>query len=86
LIFKSPESYSNEEVTITSIHKAKGLKWPVVIVLELNEGEFPMGIDPVQSTPELEEERRLFYVAITRAKEKLYLISSIDDNLVMCTK
>jgi len=82
LIFKSPESYSNEEVTITSIHKAKGLEWPVVIVLELNEGEFPMGIDPVQSTPELEEERRLFYVAITRAKEKLYLISSIDDNLI----
>jgi DNA helicase II / ATP-dependent DNA helicase PcrA len=59
-------------VTLMTIHAAKGLEFPVVFVTGMEEGLFPL----YQVTPEaqaLEEERRLFYVALTRAKQKLYL-------------
>jgi DNA helicase-2/ATP-dependent DNA helicase PcrA len=82
LLFKSPPDNKNDMLTITSIHKAKGLEWKTVIVLGLVEREFPVVADHEQSQTELEEERRLFYVAITRAKEKLYLISPVDDRLL----
>jgi DNA helicase-2/ATP-dependent DNA helicase PcrA len=81
LFFKSPSGNNKDVLTITSIHKAKGLEWRAVIVLGLADGEFPVATDLEQSQRELEEERRLFYVAITRAKEKLYLISPVDHML-----
>jgi DNA helicase-2/ATP-dependent DNA helicase PcrA len=64
----------DEKVTLSSIHQAKGLEWKVVFLIWLADGQFPNGRilesdDPAQ----LEEERRLFYVAITRAKDELYL-------------
>ena len=64
----------DEKVTLSSIHQAKGLEWQVVFLIWLADGQFPNGRilesdDPAQ----LEEERRLFYVAITRAKDELYL-------------
>jgi DNA helicase II / ATP-dependent DNA helicase PcrA len=55
-------------ITITSVFRAKGLEWPLVIVPHCNEGYFPFG-----SLEREEEERRLFYVALTRAKEQLHL-------------
>jgi DNA helicase-2/ATP-dependent DNA helicase PcrA len=82
LFFKSTDENNAETLTITSIHKAKGLEWRVVIILGLSEGEFPVATDYEQSQRELEEERRLFYVAVTRAKEKLYLISPVDSELI----
>jgi DNA helicase-2/ATP-dependent DNA helicase PcrA len=82
LFFKSPSGDNEDALMITSIHKAKGLEWRAVIVLGLAEGEFPVANDHEQSQSELEEERRLFYVAITRSKEKLYLISPVDRVLV----
>jgi len=61
-----------EKMTLSSVHQAKGLEWKVVFVLWLTEGMFPSARSA--ETPEgLEEERRLFYVAVTRCKDELYL-------------
>lgn len=59
-------------LTMMTIHSAKGLEFPVVFVTGLEEGLFPVS-GATMYEDELEEERRLFYVAITRAKSKLYL-------------
>ena len=59
-------------VTMMTIHSAKGLEFPVVFITGLEEGLFPVS-GATMYEDELEEERRLFYVAITRAKEKLYI-------------
>lgn len=66
---------SNEDadvVRLMTIHAAKGLEFPVVLVGGLEENLFPNALS-IHSREDLEEERRLFYVAITRAKKKLYL-------------
>lgn len=64
-----------EAVCLTSVHQAKGLEWRVAFVVWLADGMFPnarvLESDPLGEG--LEEERRLFYVAITRAKDELYL-------------
>lgn len=63
-----------EKVTLSSIHQAKGLEWKVVFLIWLVDGQFPNGrILETEDLPMLEEERRLFYVALTRAKDELYL-------------
>ena len=70
----SMENESNN-VTLMTLHAAKGLEFPVVFIAGLDEGIFPSQ-KTLQITSEIEEERRLMYVGITRAKEKLYLVSS----------
>jgi DNA helicase II / ATP-dependent DNA helicase PcrA len=63
-----------EKVTLSSIHQAKGLEWKVVFVIWLAEGQFPNNrVLEADDEEQLEEERRLFYVAVTRAKDELYL-------------
>ncbi|MCX6165326.1 MAG: UvrD-helicase domain-containing protein [Ignavibacteriae bacterium] len=59
-------------VTLMTIHSAKGLEFPVVFITGLEEGLFPVS-GALNAEEDMEEERRLFYVAITRAKEKLYI-------------
>lgn len=66
---KDPDA---DTVKLMTIHAAKGLEFPVVFVGGLEEGLFPNAMS-INTREELEEERRLFYVAITRAKGKLYL-------------
>ena len=61
-----------ERVTLSSVHQAKGLEWKVVFVIGLNEGSFPSHRS-IESPAAVEEERRLFYVAVTRACDELYL-------------
>ena len=61
-----------DTVKLMTIHAAKGLEFPVVFVGGLEEGLFPNAMS-INTREELEEERRLFYVAITRAKARLYL-------------
>ena len=63
---------ADEAVTLMTIHSAKGLEFPVVMVTGLEEGLFPLGPHSYE-VEELEEERRLFYVALTRAEKKAYL-------------
>ena len=59
-------------VVMMTMHSAKGLEFPVVFVVGVEEGIFP-GIRAIGEPEEMEEERRLCYVAMTRAKEKLYM-------------
>lgn len=59
-------------VTLSTIHQAKGLEWQVVFLVWLTEGMFPHSRS-AESPEGLEEERRLFYVGITRCKDELYL-------------
>ena len=59
-------------VTFMTLHNAKGLEFPVVFISGLEDGLFPLG-RAYDNPSELEEERRLFYVGITRAENKLYL-------------
>lgn len=61
-----------ELVTMSSVHQAKGLEWKIVFVVWMADGKFPSGRS-LETDEALEEERRLFYVAVTRAKDELYL-------------
>jgi DNA helicase-2/ATP-dependent DNA helicase PcrA len=80
-MFEDKNHYSNnaEWVTLTTIHSSKGLEYDVVFMIDLKENEIP-GTNVVESAKKdddysiLEEERRLFYVGMTRAKEYVYLI------------
>mgnify|MGYP006153594839 FL=1 len=68
------EEKNEDAVTLSSIHQAKGLEWKVVFLIWLADGMFPIKkIIETENNDQLEEERRLFYVALTRAKDELYL-------------
>lgn len=71
------DSYNADEdsVVLMTLHSAKGLEFPVVFIPGMEEGIFP-GSQSLYSEEDLEEERRLAYVGITRAREKLYLLSA----------
>ncbi len=64
--------FKDEKVVLSTVHQAKGLEWACVFLISLCEGAFPSP-QSVNSEEELEEERRLFYVACTRAKDYLFL-------------
>ena len=64
---------SDNRVTLMTIHSSKGLEFPVVFIAGMDEGLFPL-FRSLDDKSELEEERRLFYVALTRAEQKVYLL------------
>ena len=66
------ESNDKNKVALMTIHLAKGLEFPFVYIVGLEENLFPSAMN-LNSRTELEEERRLFYVALTRAEKKIYL-------------
>ena len=64
---------SDNRVTLMTVHSSKGLEFPVIFIAGMDEGLFPL-FRSLDEKSELEEERRLFYVALTRAEEKVYLL------------
>ena len=64
---------SDNRVTLMTVHSSKGLEFPVVFIAGMDEGLFPL-FRSLDDKSELEEERRLFYVALTRAEQKVYLL------------
>jgi DNA helicase-2/ATP-dependent DNA helicase PcrA len=67
------DDQDDDWLTVSTIHSAKGLEWDVVFVLGLADGHFPSGY-AVEDADAMDEERRLFYVAVTRARKRLYLL------------
>ena len=62
-----------DKVTLSTVHQAKGMEWPVVMIPWLSEGMFPSAKAAEENRAD--EERRLFYVAVTRAKDELHMFS-----------
>ncbi|MFQ9151680.1 MAG: 3'-5' exonuclease [Blautia sp.] len=58
-------------MTLTTLHSSKGLEFPVVFIVDINEGTIPHRKATLEA--DLEEERRMFYVGMTRARERLHL-------------
>ena len=84
LISSQDEVVDGDYVTLMTVHTAKGLEYPIVFVVRLNQGTFPNERAMSEGGYlALEEERRLAYVAMTRAKQKLYLTLSGDFNFVL---
>ena len=71
--FTDQQEDGRERVTLITMHNTKGLEFPRVIITGLDEGIFPSWLS--ESDEDLEEERRIFYVSITRAMDELYLTS-----------
>ena len=71
--FVLPENDDKERLTLSTIHSAKGLEWHTVFIIYLVDGYLPSTM-ALNSVEEIEEERRLLYVAATRAKNSLYLL------------
>ncbi len=69
---------AENQVTFSTLHSAKGLEYPLVFILDVNEGIIPYKKAVLQS--DVEEERRMFYVGMTRASEKLYICSIKEKN------
>jgi DNA helicase-2/ATP-dependent DNA helicase PcrA len=69
----------DERLTLSSIHQAKGLEWRVVFLIWAADGRFPSARSLRDAEGE-EEERRLFYVALTRAKDELYVCYPLIEN------
>ena len=84
LVSAQDDMVDGEHVTLMTVHTAKGLEYPVVFVVKLNQGVFPSNRALTEGGfNAMEEERRLAYVAFTRAKERLYLTYSHGYSYVM---
>ena len=83
LLSAQDDMVEGDKVTMMTVHTAKGLEYPVVFVVRFNEGVFPNNRALLEGGYlALEEERRLAYVAMTRAKQRLYLTFSNDFSYV----
>lgn len=71
---------SEPKIRLSTVHQAKGLEWKVVFVIMLCDGMFP-STRSIETAEGAEEERRLFYVAVTRAKDELYLTYPVLRNI-----
>ena len=72
-----PSADKPDAVTLTSLHSAKGLEFPVVFMPGMEEGMLPHS-RALEDPAQMEEERRVCYVGMTRARERLYLLSAIS--------
>ncbi|XLY90592.1 ATP-dependent helicase (plasmid) [Ectopseudomonas mendocina] len=84
--FSDRAKESTEALHMTSVHRSKGLEWPCVIMVGLSRTGFPLkpkkALDEDRMATHLEDERRLFYVGMTRARKMLYLLCPEDLQLL----
>ncbi len=71
-VYEESDDSQKDQLILSTVHSAKGLEWKIVFIIWLTEGRFPSS-QSMMNPEEMEEERRLLYVAITRAKERLFL-------------
>ncbi|KAJ4778517.1 ATP-dependent DNA helicase PcrA [Rhynchospora pubera] len=75
---RSRKNENGDSITLTTIHQSKGLEWDVVFIVKANDSEIPLLHESIGISKEggvsLEEERRLFYVAMTRARKMLHIL------------
>nr|GMC92931.1 ATP-dependent DNA helicase SRS2-like protein At4g25120 [Ipomoea batatas] len=82
--FRARRLENKDSITLTTIHQSKGLEWDTVFIVKANDSEIPLlhefnGITN-ENANSLEEERRLLYVAMTRAKKKLFILHVLMDS------
>lgn len=75
LIKKKSKSLIESNIKLSTIHSSKGLEYDKVFIIDLVKNEFPIILDGEDYLERLEEERRIFYVGLTRAKNSLYLLT-----------
>ena len=75
LIEKKSKSLIDSNIKLSTIHSSKGLEYDKVFIIDLVKNEFPIILDGEDYLERLEEERRIFYVGLTRAKNSLYLLT-----------
>lgn len=80
IIEKKSKSLSENNLKLSTIHSSKGLEYDTVFVIDLIKNEFPIILDEENYFERLEEERRIFYVAITRAKNSLHILTLKNRN------
>lgn len=73
-ILQEKQALNQESVSLATLHSSKGLEYPIVFIVDVNEGLMPYKKAVLQA--EIEEERRMFYVGVTRAKDRLHLYYS----------
>ena len=73
---EADQQINQDTLTLTTIHQAKGLEWSLVFIIGLTEGMFPHQRS-METEEQIEEERRLFYVAMTRAKNHLLITAPV---------
>ena len=73
-MLQEEQAANRESISLATLHSSKGLEYPVVFIVDINEGLMPYKKAVLPS--ELEEERRMFYVGVTRAKDRLHLYYS----------
>ena len=76
--FKGEDAYFRQPLVLSTIHQAKGLEWKIVFLIGVCHNHFPHPSSTSDITA-LEEERRIFYVGVTRAKEDLYITYYLRD-------
>jgi DNA helicase II / ATP-dependent DNA helicase PcrA len=79
-VYEEQEESGRERLTLSTVHSAKGLEWKIVFIIWMTEGRFP-SVHAATDPMEMEEERRLLYVAVTRSKERLFLTYPLNLSL-----
>ncbi|MBS4888627.1 MAG: ATP-dependent helicase [Anaerococcus vaginalis] len=80
IIEKKSKSLSENNLKLSTIHSSKGLEYDTVFVMDLIKNEFPIILDEENYFERLEEERRIFYVGLTRARDSLYILTLKNRN------
>lgn len=80
ILEKKSKSLIKTNLSLTTIHSSKGLEYDKVFIIDLIKNEFPLIMDEENYFERLEEERRIFYVGLTRAKDSLYILTLKNRN------